>query len=62
MKERISDAVYAKTEAYRHRFEVEFVASHDGHWIKEHLAGVREKRGFSVYKKLRDDVLNEWKK
>ena len=58
----MSDAVYAKTEADRHRHEVEFVAGHDADWIKEHLAGVKEKRGFDAYKRLRDDVARLWKK
>jgi len=58
----MSDAVYAATEADRHRCEVEFVSSHDGDWIKEHLAGVKEKRGFDAYKRLRDDVASIWKK
>jgi len=59
---RISDAVYAATEQDRHRHEVEFVASHDGDWIKEYLAKVNDKRGFEAYKRLRDDVAKLWKK
>jgi len=58
---RISDAVYSKTEAERHSKEVEFVAKHDGEWIKEHLEGVKEKRGFESYKRLRDDVAKLWR-
>jgi TorA maturation chaperone TorD len=59
---RLSDAVYAKTEADRHKHEVEFVASHNGDWIKNFLEKVKEKRGFEVYRKLRDDVLKIWRK
>lgn len=58
---RISDAVYEKTEAERHRCEVEFVAKHDGEWIKEYLEKAKGKRGFESYKKLRDDVAKEYK-
>lgn len=61
MKARLSDAVYAKTEVERHRKEVEFVASHDGDWIKSFLQGVHEKRGFDAYKQLRDDVAKIWR-
>ena len=62
MIKRISDAVYAKTESDRHKHEVEFVASHDGDWIKSFLQGVNEKRGFEAYKRLRDDVAKLWRK
>jgi len=62
VKPRISDSVYEATETDRHRHEVEFVAKQDGNWIKEFLEGVKEKRGFDAYKKLRDDVLKVWKK
>ena len=61
MKRRL-DEVYASTEQYRHRKEVEFVASHGGDWIKSFLQGVHEKRGFDAYKKLRDDVAKLWKR
>jgi len=61
LKARLSDAVYAKTEVERHSKEVEFVASHDGDWIKEYLAKVNEKRGFDAYKRLRDDVAKLWR-
>jgi len=57
---RISDAVYAKTEPDRHRCEVNFVAAQSGEWIKEHLEGVKLKRGFESYKKLRDEVRKIW--
>ena len=57
MADRISDSVYEATEQWRHRCEVEFAASHDNQWIKEHLAGVLEKRGFGAYQKLRNDLL-----
>jgi hypothetical protein len=56
MPGRISDQVYAETEPDRHRLEVEFVAKKDAEWIKTHLVGVQEKRGFEAYKKLRDDL------
>ena len=62
MKTRLSDKVYQSTETDRHKKEVEFVAKKDANWIKTHLAGVHEKRGFSAYKKLRDDVAKIWKK
>lgn len=61
MKARLSDSVYAATEQERHRREVEFVAKHDAQWIKEHLAGVQERRGFEAYQKLINDVLKGWK-
>lgn len=60
MADRISDAVYAKTEPDRHRCEVNFVAAQSGEWIKEHLDGVKLKRGFEAYKKLRDEVVKIW--
>lgn len=64
MVKRQADAVYAATEQDRHSKEVEFVASHDGDWIKSFLQGVHEKRGFEAYKLLRDDVakirINNW--
>lgn len=50
------------TEKFRHAKEVEFVAEHSGAWIKEFLEGVKEKRGFEAYKKLREDVLKVWDK
>ena len=50
------------SEEYRHKCEVEFVASHDGLWIKEYLAGVELKRGTDAYEKLRKDVLKVWRK
>ena len=56
MKTRISDKVYQAIEQERHQKEVEFVAKKDANWIKTHLAGVHEKRGFDSYKKLLDDV------
>jgi TorA maturation chaperone TorD len=62
VRNRISDAVYAKTEPDRHRKEVDFVAKHNGEWIKNFLEKVKEKRGFEVYRKLRDDVLKIWRK
>jgi len=58
---RMADEVYAKTEQERHSKEVEFVASHDGDWIKSFLQGVHEKRGFEAYKRLRDDVAKLWR-
>jgi len=48
---RQSDKVYQDTEKHRHECEVRFVASHDDEWIKDHLEGVKEKRGFNAYKK-----------
>lgn len=62
MKTRLSDKVYRSTEPERHLKEVEFVASHNEEWIKDHLEGVKEKRGFDAYKRLRDDVAKIWKK
>jgi len=62
MKTRLSDKVYQDTEKHRHECESRFVASKDANWIKTHLAGVHEKRGFQSYKKLRDDVAKIWKK
>lgn len=62
MKTMLSDKVYAEKEQDRHQKEVEFVAKKDADWIKEHLAGVKEKRGFDAYKRLRDDVAKIWKK
>jgi len=59
---RQSDKVYQSTEQHRHECEARFVASHDAEWIKDHLEGVKEKRGFLAYKKLRDDVAKIWKK
>ncbi len=61
-KSRISDAVYAATEPERHRKEVEYVANHNGEWIKNYLEEVHKKRGFESYKKLRDDVEKEYRK
>lgn len=57
MADRISDAVYEATEQERHRCEVEFAESKEDQWIKEHLAGVFEKRGQVAYNKLRNDIL-----
>ena len=62
MKTRQSDKAYQLTEQERHQKEVEFVAKKDANWIKTHLAGVQEKRGFLAYKKLRDDVAKIWKR
>lgn len=62
MKTRLSDKVYQDTEQHRHECEVRFVASHNAEWIKDHLEGVKEKRGFLAYKKLRGDVAKIWKK
>lgn len=62
MKTRLSDKVYQSTEQERHQKEVEFVAKQGVNWIKLHLAGVQEKRGFDAYKRLRDDVARLWKK
>ena len=62
MKTRQSDKVYQSTGPDRHQKEVEFVAKKDANWIKTHLAGVHEKRGFLAYKKLRDDVAKIWKR
>ena len=62
MKTRLSDSVYSKTEQQRHECESRFVASHNAEWIKDHLAGVQEKRGCDAYKKLQDDVARLWKK
>jgi len=62
LKPRLSDKVYQATEKERHRREVEFVSKQDTNWIKLHLAGVHEKRGFDSYKRLRDDVAKLWKK
>lgn len=61
MKKRMSDDVYEKTEPIRHQFEVDFVASHDGAWIKSYLSGVKEKRGEAAYKGLRADVAKIWR-
>lgn len=57
----MSDDVYEKTEPIRHKCEVDFVAGHDGAWIKSYLSGVKEKRGESAYKRLRADVAKVWK-
>lgn len=57
----MADAVYLATEQDRHKHEVEFVASHDGDWIKSFLQGVHDKRGFEAYKRLRDDVAKLWR-
>lgn len=62
MKPRQSDKVYQSTEQHRHECESRFVASHKAEWIKDHLEGVKEKRGFLAYKKLRDDVARIWKR
>jgi len=62
LKTRLSDKVYQATEQERHECEVRFVASHDDEWIIDHLDGVKEKRGFDAYKRLRDDVAKLWKK
>lgn len=62
MKPRQSDKIYQDTEQHRHECEVKFVASHNAEWIKDHLEGVKEKRGFDAYKKLRDDVAKIWKR
>jgi len=59
---RQSDKVYQSTEQHRHECEARFVASKDDEWIIDHLEGVKEKRGFLAYKKLRDDVAKIWKK
>jgi len=61
MKTRLSDKVYQSTEQHRHECEARFVASHNTGWIKDHLEGVKEKRGFSAYKRLRDDVAKLWR-
>lgn len=61
IKKRMSDDVYEKTEPIRHQFEVDFVAGHDGAWIKSFLAGVKERRGEAAYKRLRSDVAKVWK-
>lgn len=50
------------TEQFRHRCEVDFVAKQSGSWIKEFLEGVKLKRGYDAYKKLREDVLKVWNK
>jgi len=62
MKTRLSDKVYQDTEKHRHECEARFVAGKDDEWITDHLEGVKEKRGFLAYKKLRDDVAKLWKK
>lgn len=62
MIQRYSDKVYQETEQHRHECESRFVASKDDEWIKDHLEGVKEKRGFLAYKKLRDDVAKIWKR
>ena len=62
MKTRLSDKVYQATEQERHRCEVAYVAKQGVDWIKTHLAGVQEKRGFLAYKRLRDDVAELWRK
>lgn len=61
VKKRMADDVYEKSEPIRHQFEVDFVADHDGAWIKEYLDGVKEKRGDAAYKRLRSDVAKVWK-
>jgi len=48
------------TEKHRHKCEVEFVAAQSDEWIKAHLEGVKLKRGFAAYKKLRDEVVKIW--
>lgn len=50
------------TEKHRHMCEVNYVAKQSGAWIKAFLDGVKLKRGFDAYKKLRNDVLKIWKK
>jgi hypothetical protein len=62
MVKRNSDKVYQSTEQERHRCEVAYVAKQGVDWIKTHLSGVQEKRGFEAYKKLRDDVEKIWKR
>ena len=62
MKTRLSDKAYKDTEKHRHECELRFVASKDTEWIKDHLEGVKEKRGFDAYKKLQDDVAILWKR
>jgi len=56
------EEIFNFSEQHRHECESRFVASHNAEWIKEHLAGVQEKRGFDSYKRLRDDVAKLWKK
>ena len=56
MKTRLSDKVYQDTDKHRHECEVRYSLSKGADWIKTHLAGVHEKRGFDAYKKLLDDV------
>lgn len=48
------------TEKHRFLCEVKFVSEQSGEWIKEHLEGVKVKRGFDAYKKLRDEVRKIW--
>lgn len=60
MKRR-SDEVYSVTEPKRHSCEVNHVSKQSGEWIKEYLEKVKEKRGFEIYKKLRDDVKKLWR-
>ena len=48
------------TEKHRHGCEVNFVAAQSGEWINAHLEGVKLKRGFEAYKKLRDEVVKIW--
>ena len=62
MKTRLSDKVYQSTEQHRNECESLFVASKDAEWIKDYLEGVKEKRGFDAYKRLRDDVAKIWKR
>ena len=62
LKTRKSDTVYQDTEKHRHECESRFVARKDDEWIIDHLEGVKEKRGFDAYKRLRDDVAILWKR
>ena len=57
MANRISDAVYAATEKERHEAEVNYASQQTNEWIKEHLAGVFQKRGQVAYNMLRNDLL-----
>lgn len=62
MKTRQSDKVYQDTEKHRHECEVRWCSVMDQKVFDAHLVKVQEKRGFSAYKKLRDDVMMLWKK
>lgn len=50
------------TRSYRHKKEVDFIATKNQKWIKEFLIEVEKKRGFAAANKLRMDVWEIWRK